>query len=70
MFLGCNGESKNIDTGETKIDADGDGISADIDCDISNPNVSSLETFYQDNDGDGFGDKIHLKNYVVKKKEW
>ena len=57
LFLGCNGESKITDTGETKLDADGDGVFADIDCDDSNPNVSSLETFYQDADGDGFGDE-------------
>ena len=53
LFLGCNGESKSTDTGETKVDDEGDGVFADIDCDDSNPNVSSLETFYQDNDGDG-----------------
>ena len=66
LFLGCNGENKNTDTGETKIDADGDGVFADIDCDDSNPNVSYLETFYQDNDGDGFGDENTSKDKVPK----
>ena len=66
LFLGCNGESKNTDTGETKIDADGDGVFADIDCDDSNPNVSSLETFYQDNDGDGLTDEKRDNEATVK----
>ena len=43
------------DTG-TSNDADGDGVSADTDCDDADPEVGEGTVWYADVDGDGFGD--------------
>ena len=48
--FGCHEESKDIAPKETKIDAD--GVFSDTDCDCSNSNVSSLETYSQYNNVD------------------
>ncbi len=37
-------------------DADSDGVTADVDCDDSDPSVTTGTTFYLDNDQDTFGD--------------
>lgn len=39
----------------TGIDADGDGVPADEDCDDSNPDIFQLDVFYVDADSDGYG---------------
>jgi predicted outer membrane repeat protein len=45
------------DTGDTgPVDADGDGVLADEDCDDGDPAVGAPSTWYADADGDGFGD--------------
>lgn len=77
FVLGCASIEKETQSGEVVADSDGDGFTADEDCDDSNPLVSPNAeeicdgidnncdddideelglTFYQDADGDGFGD--------------
>lgn len=60
LFFACRSDAQKIDTAtqiETEsIDLDDDGVLADDDCDDNNPEASTMETYYQDNDGDGFGD--------------
>lgn len=44
------------DTGTPPTDADGDGVSAEEDCDDADPSVGEATTWYPDADGDGYGD--------------
>ncbi len=45
-----------VDTGpEEALDADGDGVAADEDCDDGDPAVGAAVTWYADNDSDGYG---------------
>ncbi len=58
---------------ETIVDADGDGVDSDNDCDDNNPSVQFEELYYYDNDQDGYGDInssgtlfcVPLPNYVL-----
>lgn len=50
---GCSSDSP----GGGSVDADGDGFSAEEDCDDSNVDAFPGQTWYTDLDGDGFGDQ-------------
>ena len=41
---------------DLRLDPDQDGVSVEVDCDSSDPNLGTMRTFYADVDGDGFGD--------------
>jgi predicted outer membrane repeat protein len=59
LILGACGDKDDPqdDTGDTgPVDADGDGVFADEDCDDADPTVGAPSTWYADGDGDGFGD--------------
>ena len=46
-LLGCNPDSRT--------DYDGDGVTADVDCDDLDESVGEAQTWFLDEDGDGFG---------------
>ena len=54
---------------ERDLDPDGDGVSAYTDCDNQDPTVGAL-SFYQDVDGDGFGDDAENKNACEAEPGW
>ncbi|MCK6516081.1 hypothetical protein L6R46_13615 [Myxococcota bacterium] len=54
---------------ERDLDPDGDGVSAYTDCDNQDPTVGAL-SFYQDGDGDGFGDDAENKNACEAEPGW
>jgi len=39
------------------IDGDGDGYTADVDCDDDDADIGPEQDWYEDNDGDGYGDE-------------
>ena len=68
-LIACGEEPKTEDTGSIEepsgepsepsaenTDEDEDGITADLDCDDTDADIGLPGTYYQDSDGDGFGD--------------
>jgi len=61
---GDTGENNGGDGITDNSDRDGDGVTADIDCDDNNPSVLGPTTWYADGDADGFGD-ANAESYTV-----
>ena len=59
---GTDDSSDTLDTGETAlVDADGDGVPAGEDCDDGDASVGAPSSWYDDADGDGFGDPASVQ---------